>query len=73
MIEYIFPISFEMNCLYSVLALISKLVALKIQNTAIHLQLVYIISIIYECFNVVLNRKELTIERSKVHVFDREW
>ena len=48
-IEYKFPISYEVNCLYSVFAfdLETCPVTVKVRNTVNHLQLVYIIPIFY--------------------------
>ena len=72
-IEYIFPISFEMNCLYSVFAF--DLETCNVENSEYcesYAAGLYHLDKFYECFNGDLNEKELAIERNKVHVFDRE-
>ena len=72
-IEYKFPISYEMNCLNNVFAF--DLETCNVEYSEYCEQYaagVYHLNNLYWCFNGNLDKEELAIERSKVHVFDRE-
>ena len=72
-VEYKFPITFEMNCLYNVFAFDRE--TCNVENSEYcesYAAGVYILKKWYECFKGDLNKEELAIDRSKVHIFDRE-
>ena len=70
-VEYIFPISYEINCLYSVIAFDLEICNFENSEYCVSYAAgVYHPSKLHECFNGDINKEELVIERSKVHVFD---
>ena len=72
-IEYNFPISYEVNFLYRVFAF--DLETCKFENSEYcepYAAGVYHLNTLFEYFNGNLNEKQLAIERSKINVFDRE-
>ena len=73
MIEKKLPISHEVSCLYNVFAFdieICNVVYSKYCEP--YATGLYQPNKLYECFNGDLNKENLAIERSKVHVFLRE-
>ena len=73
MIEYKFPISFEMNCLYNVFAFDNETCNVDFsEQCEPYAAGVYHPNYLYWCIIGNLDKGELAIERSKVHVFDRE-
>ena len=72
-IEYKFPISYEMNCLYNVFAFDLETCNVEYSEYCkSYAAGVYHLNNLYWCFNGNLDKDELAIERSKVQVFDRE-
>ena len=72
-IEYKFPISYEMNCLYNVFAFDLETCNVEYSEYCEpYAAGVYHLNNLYWCFNGNLDKGELAIERSKIHVFDRE-
>ena len=72
-IEYKFPISYEMNCLYNVFALDLDTCDVGYSvNCEPFGAGVYQPNNIYWCFIRNLDKEKLAIERSKFHVFTRE-
>ena len=72
-IEYMLPISYEMNCLYNVFAFDLETCNEEYSEYCEpYGAVVYHLKTLYSCFTGSLNEEELAIERSKVHVFDRE-
>ena len=72
-VEYKFPKSHEMNCLYNVFAF--DLGICNFENSEYcepGATGVYYLDNLYEFFNDSLSKEKLAIERSKVHVFDTE-
>ena len=72
-IEYIFPTSYEKNCMFVVFAF--DLETCNVENQKYceaYAARVYHLNRLYECINGDLKEKELQIERKNVHVFDRE-
>ena len=73
MTEYKFPISYEMNCLYNVFAFDLETCNVEYSEYCEpYAAGVYHLKNLYWRFNGNLDKEELAIERSKVHVFDRE-
>ena len=73
MIEYKFSISYEMNCLYNVFAFDLETCNVEFSKYCeSYWAGVYYLNKLCWCFNDKLSKEELAIERSKVHVFDRE-
>ena len=73
MVEYKFSISYEVNCLYNVFAFDLETCNVEYSEYCEpYAAGVYHPIILYWCFNGNLDKKELAIERSKVHVFYRE-
>ena len=73
MVEYKFSISYEVICLYNAFAFDLETCNVEYSEYCEpYAAGVYHLIILYWCFNGNLDKKELAIERSKVHVFDRE-
>ena len=71
MIEYKFPMSYEMNLLYNALAFdLETFIVEYSEYCESYGAGVYHLNNLYWCFIGSLNKEELAIERSKVHVFD---
>ena len=72
-IEYKFPISYEMNCLYNIFAFDLETCNVEYSEYCEpYAAGVYHLNNLYWCFNGNLGKEELAIERSKVHVFHGE-
>ena len=72
-VEYKFPIPYELNCLINVFAFDLETCNVEaLEYCEPHAAGVYHLKNLYECFNGALNKEELAFERSKVQVFDRE-
>ena len=72
-IEYKFLVSYEMGCLYNVFAFDLETCNVDYsEHCEPYAAVVYHPNNFYWCFNGNLDKEELAIERSKVHVFDRE-
>ena len=72
-IEYKYPISHEMNCLYKVFAFDLETCNVEYSEYCeSYAARVYHFINLYWCFIGNLEKEELALERSKVHVFDRE-
>ena len=73
MIEYKFPISYEMNCLYNVFAFDLETCNVEYSEYCEpYAAGAYHLNNLYWCFSGNLDKEEIAIERSKVQVFDRE-
>ena len=72
-IEYKMPKSYEINCLYNVFAFDLEMCNVEYSEYCeSYAAGVYHLNILYWCFNGNLDKEELAIERSIVHIFDRE-
>ena len=72
-IEYKFPISYEMNCVYNVFAFDLETCNIEYSEYCEpYSVVVYHLNNLYWCFNGNLDKEELAIERFIVHIFDRE-
>ena len=72
-IEYKFPISYVMNCLYNVFAFGLETCNVEYsEHCEPYAVGVYHHNNLYWCFYGNLDKEELAIERSRVHIFDRE-
>ena len=73
MIEYKFPTSYEMNCLYNLFAVDLETCNVEYsENFEPYASGVYHLNKLYWCFNGNSDKEELAIERSKVHEINRE-
>ena len=73
MIEYNFSITYEINCLYNVFAFdLETCIVEKSEYCEPYGAGVYYLNNLHWCFNGDLDKEDFAIERSKVHVFDRE-
>ena len=71
--EYKCSISYEMNCFYNVFAFDIETSNVEYSEYCeSYGAAVYLVNNIYWCFNGNLNREEVGIERSEVHIFDRQ-
>ena len=72
-IEYKFPISYEMNCLYNLSAFDLETCNVEYSEYCEpYASGVYHLNKLYWCFNGNSDKEELAIERSKVHEINRE-
>ena len=72
-IEYKFPTSYEMNCLYNLFAFDLETCNVEYsENFEPYASGVYHLNKLYWCFNGNSDKEELAIERSKVHEINRE-
>ena len=72
-IEYKFPMSYEMNCLYNLFAVGLETCNVEYsENFEPYASGVYHPNKLYWCFNGNSDKEELAFERSKVHEINRE-
>ena len=72
MIEYKFPISYERTCFYNVFIFDIETCNFEFSEYCESIVAgLYHLNNLHWCFNGNLNKEELAIERSRVHVFDR--
>ena len=73
LVENKFPIPNDKNCLYSVFAFVLERCNVKYSEYCeAYAAGAYHPTKMYECFTGDLDEKDLPVERSKVHVFDRK-
>ena len=71
-IDYKFPIPFELNCLFGVFDFDLRTCNVDYSEYCEAYAVgVYHLNNLYECFSGDLNKEEIAVERSKVHIFDR--
>ena len=72
-VEYKFPISYEMNCLYSVFGFDLNILDVEVSEYCeANATGVFQLNNLYKCFNGGLNTEESAVESPKFRKFDRE-